>query len=183
MRRCGKSTLLRLFSEELQAGGVPIQNIITINLEQLENERLLDYRVLYDEIVARLVPKRMNYVFLELLRRMPPCRASAPPHPTSSRGPPLQPFPAHNSPRLPFRPFPSSQRIKNNDDCVKDATPPPCLWQDGTLHSHTYPHTTTHTANEKNGSVMRAHKECHINGTLSHLLALETQMRAEKRAR
>ncbi|MDD6923730.1 MAG: AAA family ATPase [Veillonellaceae bacterium] len=33
IRRCGKSTLLALFREELQAAGVPAQNIIALNLK------------------------------------------------------------------------------------------------------------------------------------------------------
>ena len=54
VRRCGKSTLLGLFADELRAEGVPEGRIITINLEQLENEHLLDYRALHDEILARV---------------------------------------------------------------------------------------------------------------------------------
>lgn len=71
VRRCGKSTLLKLFAEELKRDGVPSERIITVNLEQLENERLLDYHVLHDDIVSRLTPDAMNYVFIDEVQNVP----------------------------------------------------------------------------------------------------------------
>ncbi len=71
VRRCGKSTLLGLFADELRAEGVPEGRIITINLEQLENEHLLDYRALHDEILARVEPGGMNYVFVDEVQNVP----------------------------------------------------------------------------------------------------------------
>lgn len=71
VRRCGKSTLLRLFAHELEAAGIAKKRIIAINLEQLENEHLLSYRVLHDEIVKRLVPDVMNYVFIDEVQNVP----------------------------------------------------------------------------------------------------------------
>lgn len=65
VRRCGKSTLLRLFTDELRSSGVPDDRIVTINLEQLENEHLLDYRALHDEVLARLAPDGRTYVFID----------------------------------------------------------------------------------------------------------------------
>lgn len=53
VRRCGKSTLLALFAERLRACGVPAERIVSINFERLENECLLDYRVLHEEILSR----------------------------------------------------------------------------------------------------------------------------------
>lgn len=71
MRRCGKSTLLRLFGRELKAAGVPEERIITVNLEQLENESLLDYHALHEEIERRLVPGGMNYCFIDEVQNVP----------------------------------------------------------------------------------------------------------------
>lgn len=65
VRRCGKSTLLRLFASELAKQGTPPERIISINLEQLENESLTDYRALHQEVVSRLDPAGMNYVFID----------------------------------------------------------------------------------------------------------------------
>lgn len=71
VRRCGKSTLLKLFAEELKEKGVSPERIITVNLEQLENERLLDYHNLHDHIVSKLVPNVMNYVFVDEVQNVP----------------------------------------------------------------------------------------------------------------
>ena len=42
VRRCGKSTLLRMFADKMIEQGVAREHIITLNLEQLENESLLN---------------------------------------------------------------------------------------------------------------------------------------------
>ena len=71
VRRCGKSTLLKLFRDELTASGVPAERIININLELLENEHLLDYRRLHDEILSRCAACGMNYVFIDEVQNVP----------------------------------------------------------------------------------------------------------------
>lgn len=71
VRRCGKSTLLRMYANQLEAEGVPRGRIITINLEQLEHERLTDYHVLHDEILTRAQPGGMNYVFIDEIQNVP----------------------------------------------------------------------------------------------------------------
>ncbi|MBS5450804.1 MAG: ATP-binding protein [Coriobacteriia bacterium] len=71
VRRCGKSTLLTLFADELRAEGVSPDRIITINLERLENEALLDYHRLHDEILSRIQPGVMNYVFIDEVQNVP----------------------------------------------------------------------------------------------------------------
>lgn len=71
VRRCGKSTLLKLFADDLRGGGVPDSHIIDINLEQLENEHLLNYRVLHDEILSRVTDNEMHYVFIDEVQNVP----------------------------------------------------------------------------------------------------------------
>ena len=71
VRRCGKSTLLRLFAQELEAGGVEPSHIITINLEQMENDRLLDPHALHEEIVSRATGEGTHYVFLDEVQNVP----------------------------------------------------------------------------------------------------------------
>ena len=44
IRRCGKSTLLKLFQDYLKSQGVEDNQIISINFEELEYEELLDYK-------------------------------------------------------------------------------------------------------------------------------------------
>ena len=65
VRRCGKSTLFKLYTDWLQESAVKPEQIISINLEELEYEKLLDYRALYDYIKARLYKGGYTYVFID----------------------------------------------------------------------------------------------------------------------
>ena len=65
VRRSGKSTLFKLYRAELLKQGVLPEQIQSINLEDLENEHLTDYRKLYEQIKGKLVPGKKNYVFLD----------------------------------------------------------------------------------------------------------------------
>ncbi len=71
VRRSGKSTLLELFRSELIKSGIDSQRIITLNFEEVENEPLLDRHKLYHYIEDRLVPDRMNYIFLDEVQNIP----------------------------------------------------------------------------------------------------------------
>lgn len=64
MRRCGKSTVLHLFGEQLVAEGIKRSNIISINFESMDGDYPLDAKPLYDFIVSRL-STGTNYVFLD----------------------------------------------------------------------------------------------------------------------
>ena len=65
LRRCGKSTLMNQYAQTLLASGVSNNQIIYINLDDLENENLLDYHNLHSYIKERLLPDKMNYVFID----------------------------------------------------------------------------------------------------------------------
>lgn len=71
VRRCGKSTLLKLYMQELASQGVPSSRIIHMNFEQLEYEHLLDCHRLHDEILERVDPHAMNYVLLDEVQNVP----------------------------------------------------------------------------------------------------------------
>ena len=64
VRRCGKSTLFELYKGWLVDNGIDKQQIISINFEDIEYEDLTGYRKLYDFIKTKLVPDKMNYIFL-----------------------------------------------------------------------------------------------------------------------
>lgn len=68
VRRCGKSTLLELYIDFLKKSGVSDNQIISLNLEDLENADLLDYKSLYDYIKERLTPD-MNYIFIDEVQK------------------------------------------------------------------------------------------------------------------
>ena len=70
IRRCGKSTLLALFREELQASGVPAQNIIALNMEGIEGIAIADYRQLLKYFTARLQPEGTNYIFIDEVQQV-----------------------------------------------------------------------------------------------------------------
>lgn len=65
IRRCGKSTLLKQFQQELTKEGVKNRQIISLNFEDLANEPFLDYRTLYSHIKSRLLPQQTNYLFFD----------------------------------------------------------------------------------------------------------------------
>ncbi len=71
IRRCGKSTLFDLFQESLCAEGVEESQIIAVNFEDMENEPLCDYKKLYEYIKQRMLPGKMNYIFLDEIQHVP----------------------------------------------------------------------------------------------------------------
>ena len=69
VRRCGKSTLFALYIEYLRQTGVDDNCIISINLEDMDNAGLQDYKALYGYITSRLVSGRMNYIFIDEVQK------------------------------------------------------------------------------------------------------------------
>ena len=65
IRRCGKSTLLWQFQEELKAHGIEDAQIVAINLEDLQYEELCEYKALYKYIQAKLHPTKTTYIFID----------------------------------------------------------------------------------------------------------------------
>lgn len=70
IRRCGKSTLLKQFQDLLLEKGVSLEQIISINFEDLDYEDLLDYKALYAYIKERLCPDKMTYIFLDEIQKV-----------------------------------------------------------------------------------------------------------------
>ena len=69
VRRCGKSTLLELYIDYLKQAGVADSQIISVNLEELENADLLDYKALYNYITSKLVSEKNNYIFIDEVQK------------------------------------------------------------------------------------------------------------------
>ncbi|MCL2722138.1 MAG: ATP-binding protein [Treponema sp.] len=65
VRRCGKSTLLKIFSEKLRSEGVKDEQIITINMEDFANRSFLDGAKLHQHVEARILKNKINYVILD----------------------------------------------------------------------------------------------------------------------
>ena len=70
VRRCGKSTLFSIYQDYLLQNGVEKEQIHAVNFEDLEFEDLTDYKNLYRYIRDRLLPDRMNYIFLDEIQHV-----------------------------------------------------------------------------------------------------------------
>lgn len=71
VRRSGKSTLFTLYKNYLLSQGVDPSQIISINLEDLAYEPLLEYHALHKYILDHLAPKGKNYIFLDEIQQVP----------------------------------------------------------------------------------------------------------------
>ena len=71
IRRCGKSTLLLQYQAWLKANGVPNDQIVSVNFEELEYEELLDYRKLYAYLKDHLIAGKKTYIFLDEIQKVP----------------------------------------------------------------------------------------------------------------
>ena len=71
VRRCGKSTLLQAFRNELLEDGISPKNIVFYNFEERENAKFDDWTALYDEILSKTTPNQKNYVLLDEVQLIP----------------------------------------------------------------------------------------------------------------
>ena len=65
LRRCGKSTILKMYQDYLLQSGVKENQIISINLEDLKYNFISDYLTLYNYITGKLNKNAKNYVFID----------------------------------------------------------------------------------------------------------------------
>ena len=65
VRRCGKSTLLDAYRNELLLSGVSPENVVFYNFEERENIKFSNWTDLYDEILSKTNPNQKNYIFLD----------------------------------------------------------------------------------------------------------------------
>jgi predicted AAA+ superfamily ATPase len=71
VRRCGKSTLFSLYIDYLKQTGVSDEQIVYVNLEDMENESLHDYKTLYAYVKDRLCNDKYIYVFIDEVQQCP----------------------------------------------------------------------------------------------------------------
>ena len=65
IRRCGKSTLLKMYRDKLMQEGVHESQIVWLNFEDLDNEPYYDYKALYAHVKKCILPNKMNYLFFD----------------------------------------------------------------------------------------------------------------------
>lgn len=70
IRRCGKSTLFELYKEYLLSSGVQENQIIAINFEDADYEYLCNYKALYEYVKSKMLPDKMNYIFLDEIQHV-----------------------------------------------------------------------------------------------------------------
>lgn len=70
IRRCGKSTLMKMFMHYLLQNGVDDSQIIFLNFEDFDNYELLDPQKLHAYIKERLAADKMTYVFLDEIQNV-----------------------------------------------------------------------------------------------------------------
>ena len=69
IRRCGKSSLLKLMQKHLLDSGIDEKQIVAINFESLEY-RDMDYQAFYQYVKERIVPGKRTYLFFDELQRI-----------------------------------------------------------------------------------------------------------------
>lgn len=70
IRRCGKSTLFEIFQNYLLNNGAEKKQIIAVNLEDGDYNNIQTSQNLYTLINERLLPDKMNYVFLDEVQQV-----------------------------------------------------------------------------------------------------------------
>lgn len=65
LRRCGKSTFLKMFIDRLLKENGKKKNIVYISMELIEFEFITDYKVLYDHIKKSVSKSGENYIFID----------------------------------------------------------------------------------------------------------------------
>lgn len=70
IRRCGKSTLLKLYKDYLISSGISNENIIFINFELMEYDFIRDYKTLYSFIKDKIKNNEKYYLFLDEIQQV-----------------------------------------------------------------------------------------------------------------
>jgi predicted AAA+ superfamily ATPase len=70
MRRCGKSTMMKQFMDELKASGVTEDSIFYMNFESEEYLDLSDYKEVTKILREKVDKKKRTYVFLDEVQRI-----------------------------------------------------------------------------------------------------------------
>ena len=69
IRRCGKSSLLKLMQDHLLDTGIRQEQIIAMNFESMEY-RKMDVQAFYDYVKGKILPDRKMYLFFDELQRL-----------------------------------------------------------------------------------------------------------------
>jgi len=70
VRRCGKSTILKMIIEELKKKGVAPEYIVSYNFDSMKHEDIKTAKMLYEEIKSKLSPHGKTYLFLDEIQEV-----------------------------------------------------------------------------------------------------------------
>jgi len=70
VRRSGKSTILKMITDELKKRGVPQEQILTYSFDSMQYEDIKTAKKLYEEVKRRLVQGGKTYLFLDEIQEV-----------------------------------------------------------------------------------------------------------------
>ena len=70
LRRCGKSTLLQLFKQELLENGIVENHIVDINFELMRYDNIRDYKQFYDLVREKIPTNGKCYLLLDEIQQV-----------------------------------------------------------------------------------------------------------------
>ncbi len=70
IRRCGKSTLLKMLIQELETRGVAKEHIVHYNFDSLQYEHIKTAQALYAELQSKLTAKGKYYLFFDEIQEV-----------------------------------------------------------------------------------------------------------------
>jgi len=70
VRRCGKSTILKMIAGELQKRGVPAQRIIAYDFDSLEFDHIKTAKLLYETVKQKILPDGKTYLFFDEIQEV-----------------------------------------------------------------------------------------------------------------
>ena len=70
IRRCGKSTLMKMFRNYLIESGILAEQIIFLNFEDFDNYELLNPKSLYEYLKPKIQKEQMTYIFFDEIQQL-----------------------------------------------------------------------------------------------------------------
>jgi len=70
VRRCGKSTILKMITDELKKRDISPEHILTYNFDSLQHEDIKTAKLLYNEIKNKINPSGKTYLFLDEIQEV-----------------------------------------------------------------------------------------------------------------
>lgn len=70
VRRCGKSTLLKMIAEELKKRGIPDDRILQYSFDSMQHEEIKNAKLFYEEVKQKIQPGGKTYLLLDEIQEV-----------------------------------------------------------------------------------------------------------------